>query len=436
MRSIFAIRTAETCEELDVSQPTVAVIGSGVAGLTAAYLLQRRYAVTLFEAEDRLGGHAHTHEVSTPDAGMMPVDSGFIVYNQATYPHLVRLFDELGVATQPTQMSMSIHCEGCGLTYAGGKGLAGIFASPRSATRPAFVRMLVEVRRFHRAARALLAGGSDDVTLAEFVERGGYSPYFTAHFLVPVIAAVWSVAPSVALAYPARYLFGFLANHGMLSVGGSHQWRSVVGGSRTYVERAVKHLTAVATSTPVRVIERHGDRVVVRDDADDRHVFDRVVVATHADTALSLLVEPSRVEREILSAFAYSRNDTVLHTDESALPYVHRARASWNYLLPGCDVTPERVLVSYDMNRLQSLPTRTPHVVTLNAHRPLRAGSVLARMSYTHPVYTRESVAAQRRLGELTTSQIAYAGAYHGWGFHEDGCRSGVAAAAALGVTW
>ena len=434
--STFAIRSTPTSEEHGVNEKSVAVIGSGVAGLTAAYLLQRRYAVTLFESEDRLGGHAHTHDVTTPDAGMVPVDSGFIVYNRVTYPHLVRLFDDLGVATQPTQMSMSVSCEGCGLSYAGGKGIGGIFASPRSATRPAFLRMLIEVRKFHRAARGLLTDGSEELTLAEFVDRGGYTRYFTSHFLVPVIAAVWSVAPAVALGYPARYLFGFLANHGMLSVHGSHPWRTVVGGSRTYVERAVKHLTAVSTSTPVRTIERSADRVVVRDDADERHVFDKVVVATHADTALTLLADPSPTERAVLGAFTYSHNDTALHTDERLLPESRRAGSSWNYLLPGCDTTPDRVLVSYDMNRLQALPTRTPHVVTLNTGRPLRAGSLLARMAYSHPIYTRESVAAQSRLPELTTDRITFAGAYHGWGFHEDGCRSGVEAAAAFGVIW
>jgi predicted NAD/FAD-binding protein len=247
---------------------------------------------------------------------------------------------------------------------------------------------------------------------------------------------VWSTAPAVALAYPARYLFEFLANHGMLSVSGSHPWRTVSGGSRNYVERAVKQLSDVATATPVRSITRDAGRICVRDDADQLSWFDRVVIATHADTALGLLDEATAAERDVLGAFTYSRNETALHTDDAVLPTMPRAKASWNYLLPHCTAMPEQVTVSYDMNRLQSLPTAQPHLVTLNASHPLRDGSVLARMSYTHPIYTRESVAAQRRLAELTTDRVAFAGAYHGWGFHEDGCRSGAAAAAAFGVTW
>jgi predicted NAD/FAD-binding protein len=424
-----------------VSRDRIAVIGSGVAGLTAAYVLQRAHDVTLFEADDRLGGHAHTHDVLADDAGPLPVDSGFIVHNAATYPHLLRLFDELDVETRPTEMSMSIRCDGCGLEYAGARGIMGLFAQPRSVTRPAFLRMLVEVKRFHRQAQRVLSSdapdtGGDELTLRDFLAVGGYSPYFVSHFMVPVVSAVWSAAPGVALRYPARYLFAFLANHGMLSVSGSHQWRTVVGGSRVYVERAVKHLTAVNTSTPVRSVSRRAGVVSVRDDADQVTRFDRVVIATHADTALTLLEDATDEERRTLAAFPYSRNETVLHNDPALLPRASGARASWNYLLPGCDATADRVLVSYDMNRLQRLPTTTPYLVTLNATDRIDPGAVVARMSYEHPVYTPESVRAQRDLPALDDGVTAYAGAYHGWGFHEDGCRSGVQAAASLGVHW
>ncbi|MBV9098846.1 MAG: FAD-dependent oxidoreductase, partial [Frankiaceae bacterium] len=412
------------------------VIGAGVSGLTAAYLLQRRYDVHLFEADDRLGGHAHTHDVVTADAGAVPVDSGFIVHNARTYPHLLRLFAELGVETQPADMSMSVRCEGCGLEYAGARGAGGLFAQGRSAYNPAFLRMLVEVKRFHRHARRVMELGSDDLTLRDFLAVGGYSRYFVAHFMVPVVSAVWSAAPGVALRYPARYLFTFLANHGMLTVFGSPPWRSVVGGSRTYVERAVKHLTAVHVATPVRSVTRGDGAVRVRDDADQVHAFDRVVIATHADTALALLADPTDAERRALGAFPYSSNDAVLHTDPRLLPTAPRARASWNYLLPACDADTDRVLVSYDMNRLQSLPTATPHVVTLNATERIAPDLVVARVRYEHPIYTPESVAAQRLLPDLNDGRTAFAGAYHGWGFHEDGCRSGAAAAASLGVAW
>ena len=228
----------------------VAVVGAGVSGLTAAYLLQRRYDVTLFEAEGRLGGHAHTHELDT-----VAVDSGFIVHNDVTYPNLLRLFAELGVATQDSEMSMSVRDEATGLEYAGARGLQGLFAQPRNLANPRYLRMLGEVLRFHRQARAVVDGTSplaEDVTFGEFLDAGGYSPYFVETFAVPVVSAVWSSGPELSRQYPARYLFTFLANHGMLSIGGSHRWRTVVGGSRTYVERAAKGLSAVEVSTPVR----------------------------------------------------------------------------------------------------------------------------------------------------------------------------------------
>ena len=412
------------------------MVGAGVSGLTAAYLLQRRYDVHLFESDDRLGGHAHTHDVVTPDAGAVPIDSGFIVHNARTYPHLLRLFDELGVQTQPADMSMSVRCEGCGLEYAGARGAGGLFAQRRSVRTPAFLRMLVEVRRFHRHARRVMELGSDDLTLHDFLAVGGYSRYFVAHFMVPVVSAVWSEAPGVALRYPARYLFTFLANHGMLTVFGTPPWRTVVGGSRSYVERAVKQLSAVHVATPVRSVIRSAGSVQLRDDADQTHIFDRIVIATHADTALSLLADATEQERCALSAFPYSSNDTVLHTDPRLLPTAPRARASWNYLMPACDADTDRVLVSYDMNRLQSLPTATTHVVTLNATDRIAPERVVARMRYEHPIYTPESVAAQRLLPDLNDGMTAFAGAYHGWGFHEDGCRAGVAAARSLGVDW
>lgn len=430
------IRSGAGGERIGVGTERVAVVGAGIAGLTAAYLLQGRFDVHLFESEHRLGGHAHTHDVVTPDAGALPVDSGFIVHNARTYPHLLRLFDELGVRTQSADMSMSVRCEGCGLEYAGARGAGGLFAQRRSMRSPAFLRMLVEVKRFHRHAQRVMDIGSDELTLRDFLAVGGYSRYFVAHFMVPVVSAVWSAAPGVALRYPARYLFTFLANHGMLTVFGSPPWRTVVGGSRSYVERAVKHLTAVHVSTPVRAISRTADGVQVRDDANQVHRFDRVVVATHADTALSLLTDPTAAEQRALAAFAYSSNDTLLHTDPRLLPAARRARASWNYLLPACDADTDRVVVSYDMNRLQSLPTATPHVVTLNATDRIAEENVVARMRYEHPIYTPESVRAQRLLPALNGDRTAFAGAYHGWGFHEDGCRAGVEAAASFGVQW
>lgn len=417
----------------------IAVIGAGVSGLTAAWVLQRDADVTLYEAEGRLGGHAHTHDVLRRGGSTVAVDTGFIVHNEKTYPVLLRLFAALGVATQPSDMSMSVRCDGCGLEYAGARGVKGLFPQPENLRNRAYLRMLAEVPKFHRAAHTLLAapeGGDGDETLGEFVARGQYSPYFVAHFLSPVVACVWSCAPDTALAYPARYLFAFLDHHGMLAVTGSPAWRTVVGGSRSYVERVGKDLSAVHTSTPVRALTRTADGVQIRDDAGQVATFDAAVVATHPHQALSLLAEPTAAEREVLGAIGYSTNHTVLHTDTRPLPRTAGAQASWNYRMDDCVADAESVLVSYDMNRLQALPGPERYVVSLNSPALVDEAKVIARMIYEHPIYTPTSVAAQRRLPELDDDRVAFAGAYHGWGFHEDGARSGLAAARRLGGHW
>jgi uncharacterized protein len=413
----------------------IAVAGSGVAGLTAAYLLSPGNEVTLFEAGPRLGGHADTHTVVAADGRELAVDTGFIVHNTRTYPLLTRLFDELGVATQTTEMSMSVWCRGCGLRYAGHRGLGGLLAGFPGG-RGRYLRMLTEVRQFHRAARRLLTGGDDAQTLGEFLDRGGYSGYFIAHFAAPFVAAVWSCPPEVALRYPARYLFTFLANHGLLSVAGSPPWRTVVGGSRVYVQRIAARLTEVYTSAPVRAVRRFPGGVEIRDAGDRVRTFDAIVVATHPDQALRLLADATPAEKEVLGAFSYTANPTVLHTDASLIPASRRVRSSWNYELAGCAASTGQVQVSYYMNRLQRLGGGEDFIVTLNPGSRVAPGHVLARMDYAHPVYTPESVAMQRRLPGLSDAVTAYAGAYHGWGFHEDGCRSGVAAARALGSDW
>ncbi|BCY07475.1 NAD(P)/FAD-dependent oxidoreductase [Actinoplanes sp. L3-i22] len=406
---------------------SVAVIGAGVSGLTAAYVLRDAWDVTLYEADSRLGGHAHTHDL--PDGGSsVAVDSGFIVHNDRTYPLLLRLFAELGVPTRATEMSMSVRCDGCGLEYAGAKGPAGLFVQPPA---PAYLATLAQVPIFHRRARALLDTGSD-ITLGEFLERGRYTAHFVRHFVVPLVSAVWSCGPEVVADYPARYLFTFLAHHGMLSVSGSPAWRTVVGGSRTYVDLLAKNLRAVRAGHPVTGVSRTPEGVWV--EADDRVRYDAVVVATHADQALRLLRDPTEAERRTLGAFTYSRNETVLHTDDTVLPLHERARASWNYRLPGCAPSAGPPVVTYDMSRLQGLRAERHYLVTLNAGR--EHDGELARMSYQHPIYTPASVAAQIDLPGLNDGRTAFAGAYHGWGFHEDGCRSGVVAAESLGVRW
>ncbi len=407
-----------------------------MGGLTAAYVLQHGTDVTLYEANDRLGGHSDTHDVLGADDKWRSIDTGFIVHNRHTYPTLRRLFTELGVATQESDMSMSISCAGCGLEYAGGRGVSGLLPSRKAVTNPRYLRMLTEVVRFHRRAQALLAGDDDALTVREFLAAGRFSPYFAAHFITPLIATVWSTAPTAAGDYPARYLFAFLRNHGMLSLTGSPTWYTVVGGSVRYVEKAAKGLTSVQTSTPVRAIERTAFGVQLRDDSDAVEQYDGVVIATHPYQALSLLAAPTAAERDVLGAITYTVNPTVLHTDATLLPTTKRAAASWNYALPTCDASPTAVQVSYNMNRLQRLDCQQTYVVTLNSEHDIDPALVIDRMDYEHPVYTMSSVAARSRLPELNDRVVAYAGAYHGWGFHEDGCRSGAEAAACLGVPW
>jgi predicted NAD/FAD-binding protein len=423
--------------------PTVAVVGAGVAGLTAAYLLSRTHAVTVYEAAPRFGGHAHTHDVTLADGRTVAVDSGFIVHNERTYPHLLRLFRELGVATQPTEMSMSITCEGCGLSYAGGRGLAGIFAQQRRVADHRFLRMLTDVPRFHRAARSVLANpsaktGADgsELTWAEFLEMEGFSPYFVRHFAVPLVAGVWSSGEEDALGYPAHHLFAFLEHHGMLSIAGSPQWRTVTGGSGSYVRRVVAALPDVRASAVVTAVERHDHGVDVRTEADGLHTVDRVVLATPADEALDMLVDATPEEKNWLGAVDYSANDTVLHRDATLLPAERRARASWNYRLRSCGDPATRVMVSYWMNRLHGIPAEDDLVVTLNGGQEVDPAAVVARMQYRHPVFTPRAVAAGARLRTAGGKRLAFAGAHLGWGFHEDGCRSGVEAAARWGATW
>jgi uncharacterized protein len=418
-------------------RPSVAVIGAGVSGLTAAYLLSRTHDVTLFEAEDRLGGHAHTHDVLASDGRHHAVDSGFIVHNDETYPWLRKLFGELGVQVRPAEMSMSVRCEQCGLEYAGGRGLRGVAAQPRRLLDPRFIRMLLQVRRFHRRAAAFLRAADDDLTTyGEFLRRERFGDYFIAHYAVPVVSCVWSAGREESLRYPARYLFRFLDHHGMLRVSGSPQWYTVVGGSRTYVDQLARLLPDVRASHAVTDVTRDAAGVEIRDVTGHVTRADRLVIATHADQALGLLTDPSDEETATLKEFGYSRNVTVLHTDSSVLPAAARARASWNYRMTSCDRPDQAAVVTYWMNRLQGHDAAQDFLVTLNDRERLRPESIVATMEYEHPIYTTEAVRAQSRLRSLATDRTVYAGAYHGWGFHEDGCRSGAEAARHFGAAW
>jgi uncharacterized protein len=425
-------------EREDMLGGSIAVVGSGVAGLTAAYVLSARNRVTLYEADTRLGGHAHTHFLDDVDGDVVAVDSAFLVHNDRTYPTLCRLFSELGIATHDTDMSMSVRDDAIGLEYAGARGLGGLFPSLATTFRPRYLRMLAEVKRFHRVANQLLEDESDDGSheleaLGAFVARHRFSTYFVEHFLTPLVAAVWSCAPGNAMGYPARYLFVFLQHHGMLSVFGSPTWRTVVGGSATYVEAVASHVQEVATGEPVRSVERVPDGVLISVGTAAPRQFDGAVIATHPDQALQMLAKPTQAEHAVLGAIGYSTNHAQLHTDASVLPRHVRAQASWNYL-----ATPdtENVLVTYDVSRLMGLHTQHRYLVTLGGRDRIDPGLVISEMTYRHPLYSAESVAAQRLLPTLDDDRVVFAGAYHGWGFHEDGAASGLKAAERLGAHW
>lgn len=406
-----------------------------MAGLTAAYVLSAYDRVTLYEADGRFGGHAHTQFVDAGQGALTAVDTAFLVHNDRTYPTLCRLFDELGIETADTDMSMSVRDDCIGLEYAGARGVLGLFASPAAAS-PRYLWMLAEIKRFHRRARRLLADPDADdkaLSLGDFVQQSGFSQFFLDRFLTPLVAAVWSCPPGQAMAYPAQYLFRFLDHHGMLSVFGSPQWKTVTGGSHTYVDAVVRGLHEAFTDAPVTQIERTPEGVAVTAAGHPPTVFDAAVIATHPDQALGLLAQSTAAERAVLGAMGYVSNSAQLHTDESLLPRHTHARASWNYLSRGGT---HGVVVTYDITRLMRLPGPRRFLVTLGGEHLVDAGALLAEMTYRHPVYTSQSVAAQRRLPSLNDGRIAFAGAYHGWGFHEDGAASGLRAAQALGRDW
>jgi uncharacterized protein len=411
----------------------IAVVGSGIAGLGTAWLLSRQHEVVLFEAQDRLGGHTHTHEVE--QAGKRySVDTGFIVFNPPNYPHLTRLLAELGVESQATTMSFSVRNERSGLEYNAGD-LGGLFCQKRNLVSPAFWGMLADLRRFYREAPALLEGSAPGPDLGDWLAERDYGDTFIDEHLLPMVSALWSSPTRQALRFPARYLVQFMANHHMLQISDRPCWRVVRGGSSRYIRAMTDRWPVqVRTGCPVRRIVSGADRVHLQTAAGDEN-FDQVVLACHSDQALALLAAPTDAECEILGAIRYQRNDTVLHTDARLLPRHRRAWAAWNAHVPAQDAG--ECTVSYCMNLLQSLHSPEPFVVTLNRSAAIDPAKVLARMEYHHPVYTRESVAAQARRAEINgVDRKWFAGAYWGWGFHEDGLRSAVEVAAALGVTW
>ena len=409
----------------------IAVVGSGIAGLATAWWLSHRHAVTLFEADTRLGGHTHTHAVQM-GGREYAVDTGFIVFNPQHYPLLSGLFGSLGVASQPTTMSFSVHSEADGLEY-NATSLDTLFCQRRNLLSPRFWGMLRDLRRFYREAPALLDGDDVGPTLGEYLQANRYGAAFRDLHLVPMASALWSSPGVGILEFPARHLVRFMANHHMLQLTGRPQWRVVRGGSSRYID-ALRARWSVEerVGCPVDAVRRSAAGVhVASATGSDR--FDQIVLACHSDQALALLDDADLAEREILGAIRYQTNDTVLHTDARLLPQSRKAWAAWNAHVPA---TPGAACtVSYCMDQLQGLDTPEPLVVTLNRSDAIDPARILARMRYAHPVFDAAMVAAQGRRAEIQGQRRTwYAGAYWGWGFHEDGIRSAAQVARAFGL--
>lgn len=415
-----------------VPRRKIAIVGSGISGLTAAYLLQRRHDVTVFEAADYIGGHTNTVRVEV-DSGAWDVDTGFIVHNPHSYPNFVRLLQQLGVASLETDMSFSVKSLRSGLEYGAG-GLNRIFAQRRNALRPAFYRMLADVLRFYRESPELLeAGGDDNTTLGEYLSRKKFSRSFIEDHLIPFGAAIWSASADDMYAFPARFFVQFFRNHGFLTTR-KPAWRVIEGGSQQYVAKMTESFRdSIHLQTPVQSIRRLDDGVEIltpRSSTPER--FDEVVLALHSDQALRLLADPSPAESDVLGKLGYQQNEVVLHTDETVLPRRRRAWASWNYHVPV--QARDMVAVTYNMNMLQGLAAPETFCVTLNGVEAIDESRVLKQITYHHPRFTLDSIGAQRRREEICgLRHTHYCGAYWGYGFHEDGVVSALNVTARFG---
>ena len=409
----------------------IAIVGTGIAGNVAAWRLHRAgHELTVYEADDRIGGHTHTHRIEL-DGEVQQVDTGFIVFNDRTYPNFIALLDELGVASQPSSMSFSVRDDATGLEY-NGTSLNGLFAQRRNLLSPGFVGMLAEIMRFHREAPALLQEEGAELTLGAWLEARRFRGRFVSDYLVPMGAAIWSTDPALMFDFPARFFVRFLHNHGMLTVNDRPTWRVIRGGSARYVDKLVAPLRKrIRLNSPVQAIRRQPDGVLLQARGAGIERFDHVFLACHADQALRLLADPSADERAILGALPYQRNEALLHTDTALLPRRRRAWAAWNYhRLPGASAG---VALTYDMNVLQGLHSRHTFCVTLNAGAHVDPKRVLRRMDYAHPLFTPAGAAAQQRHGEIsgaaaTHHRTHYCGAYWRYGFHEDGVVSALQA--------
>jgi uncharacterized protein len=400
----------------------IAVIGSGISGLVAAYLLSPEHEITVFEANDYIGGHTHTIDVVI--AGKTyAVDTGFIVFNTKTYPNFTRLLRKLDVPWQPSSMSFSLHCKKTGLVFSPSS-LNSLFAQRGNLLRPSFYRMILDALRFRRNSLALLDKKDDHITLENYLERHQYSRFFRNNFIIPMGSAIWSSDPYKFRNFPARYFVEFFYNHGILNIRNQPQWLVIKGGSRQYVKPLVRAFKdRIRTNTPIASVRRMSDRVEIMQANGENESFDQVIIATHSDQALAMLSDPSEAERRILGSIPYQENETVLHTDTSVLPPQRSAWASWNYYNPPEKVG--RVAVTYDMNILQNLKADVEFCVTLNWPGRLDPAKVYRKLVYHHPIYDPEGLKARKCHAEINGFHRTYfCGAYWGYGFHEDGVNS------------
>ena len=409
----------------------IAVIGTGIAGMSAAWLLSQAHRVTVYEQDGRIGGHTNTCQLAGPH-GLVPVDMGFIVYNEATYPNLTALFRHLGVATQESEMSFAVSARGGALEYAG-TDLGGLFAQRRNLVSPRFWSMLRDLRRFYAEAPRLLDDpDADALSIGEYLHDSGYGQAFVQDHLLPMAAAIWSTSSGRTADHPAGSFIRFCHNHGLLRVRNRPQWRTVTGGSAAYAERlTARYAERIRIGCGATRIERHDTHVQVYDSLGGVEQYDHVVIAAHSDQALAILADPSEREAELLGAVGYGDNAAIMHTDASLMPRRRRVWSSWNYLATQQDEPP---CVTYWMNRLQSLQTEQDIFVTLNPPREPAPGSVIHRETYAHPVLDAAAVRAQKALWSLQgVNRTWFCGAWFGAGFHEDGLQSGLAVAETLG---
>ena len=411
----------------------VAIVGTGISGLVAARELDGSAELEIFEAGGHVGGHTHTQALEH-GGRRHSIDTGFIVFNERTYPEFTKLLRELGVASQPSDMSFSVRDEYSGLEW-NGRNLDTIYAQRSNLLRPRFHGMVLDILRFNREARALLREDGPEIELGLWLERGRFGRAFREHYLVPMASSVWSAAPGEIERFPARFLARFFANHGFLEVDERPQWLVVRGGSERYVDALTRPFAGkIRLRTPVVRVERDERGVELVLGSGERRRFDQVVFATHSDEALALLARPTRTEREVLGAIAYQQNEAVLHTDTRLLPRRRKCWASWNYhVLDERARRPDRVALTYWMNRLQGLECETQFCVTLNRGDAVDPKRVLRRITYQHPCFTLAALAAQQRWEEISGHNRSwYCGAYWGFGFHEDGVKSGQRAARGL----